>query len=84
LWAPLNFNDDVLVQYFVLMEKTLDALTFDFLDSYKINLVDLGNISPKLTSTDKWVYLVLIGLITLPVLTEIARSGWKAAGKGRE
>jgi hypothetical protein len=84
LWSPLMFNDDVLLRYFCLMEKTLDGLTFGFFDSYKINLVSLGQASSKLSSTESWLYQVLIAVIVIPVIIDIARYGWNAAHKRSE
>ncbi len=76
MWAPLSFEDNVLLRYAFLMEKTLDAITFGLLDSFHLHIVNTTGEAHRLSSPEIWVYLILVGVIVVPFLIDIVRYRW--------
>jgi hypothetical protein len=73
-WAPLTFGQSVLFSYLFLLEKTLDAFTLGFFDSFNVHFVNPGSEVHGVAPYEVWLYLIFVGVVAIPVIVEMART----------
>jgi hypothetical protein len=73
-WTPLTFGQNVLFSYLFLLEKTLDAFTLGFFDSFNVHFVNPGSEVHGVGPYEVWLYLIFVGVVAIPVILEIART----------
>lgn len=73
-WTPLTFGQNVLFNYLFLLEKTLDAFTFGFFDSFNVHFVNPASEVHGFAPYEVWLYQLFVGVTAIPVIFEIART----------
>lgn len=73
-WTPLTFGQNVLFSYLFLLEKTLDAFTLGFFDSFNVRFVNPGAEVHGVAPYEVWLYLIFVGVVAVPVILEIGRT----------